>query len=190
MPTDKGNLLIVDDIFLIRELLSAFFKESGYSVRSAQDGYSALVEIRSEVPDILLSDLNMPGMSGFELLSVVRSKFPKIQAIAMSSGLPKGGEPRVVADAFYRKGTNLGRLLQIVEAMRQREWPLPRRRLVPKQHDVPGNVYVATDQLSGVSQDKIGLLLQFNPQRNHAAGRSSMPKESYAIASGGSADAS
>ena len=50
----------------------------------AEDGFSALAEIRKEVPDILLSDLNMPRMSGFELLSVVRRRFPSIRTIAMS----------------------------------------------------------------------------------------------------------
>jgi len=40
--------------------------------------------IRMNIPNILLSDLNMPGMSGFELLSVVRQRYPSIQVIAMS----------------------------------------------------------------------------------------------------------
>ena len=53
-------------------------------MRSAEDGFSALEEIRRLTPDVLLSDLNMPHMSGFELLSVVRRRFPAIYAIAMS----------------------------------------------------------------------------------------------------------
>jgi DNA-binding NarL/FixJ family response regulator len=43
-----------------------------------------LVEIRKEIAEIILSDLNMPGMSGFELLSLVRARFPSIRLIAMS----------------------------------------------------------------------------------------------------------
>ena len=57
--------------------MSHVLTEIGYRVRSAEDGFSALREMRHEVPDILLSDLNMPGMSGFELLSVVRRRFPR-----------------------------------------------------------------------------------------------------------------
>ncbi len=108
VPVEGTNLLIVDDEAGIRTLLSAILSESGYSVRIAKDGFSALAEIRDEIPDILLSDLSMPGMSGFELLSVVRRRFPLIQTIAMSSmfsgdDLPLG----VVADAYYEKGTNI-----------------------------------------------------------------------------------
>ena len=55
-----AKLLIVDDDPLIRALLSEVLIEIGFSVRSARDGFSALAEIREEIPDILLSDLNMP----------------------------------------------------------------------------------------------------------------------------------
>ena len=51
-----------------RGVLSHVLSEMGYRVRTAEDGFSALAELRKEIPDILLSDLNMPGMSGFELL--------------------------------------------------------------------------------------------------------------------------
>ena len=82
MPPEKAKLLIVDDDPQMRTLLSVILAESGYRVRSAEDGFSALAEIRKEIPDIILSDLNMPGMSGFELLSVVRRRFPAIRVVA------------------------------------------------------------------------------------------------------------
>ncbi len=75
-------------------------------------------------PDILLSDLNMPGISGFELLSAVRDWFPAIRVIAMSGDFSGTGiPPRVCADAFYEKGSRLGYLLQVVEAMASGECP-------------------------------------------------------------------
>src|ERR1039458_3032665 len=80
----KVRLLIVDDEPSIRMLMTHLFTELGYSVRLAEDGFSALRQIRREQPEIILSDLNMPGMSGFELLSVVRRQFPAIHMIAMS----------------------------------------------------------------------------------------------------------
>ena len=83
MPTEKANLLIVEDEPSTRESLSGILSEFGNRVRSAEDGFSALVEIQNNSPDIILSDLNMPGMSGFELLSVVRRRFPAIRVIAM-----------------------------------------------------------------------------------------------------------
>jgi hypothetical protein len=74
--------------------------------------------LRKEIPDILLSDLNMPGMSGFELLRVVRRRFPSIQVIAMSGSFSGNKVPSgVAADAFYQKGSSMGALLRIIEAM-------------------------------------------------------------------------
>jgi CheY-like chemotaxis protein len=85
--------------------MSMVLTEIGYSVRSAQDGFSALVEIRKDVPDIILSDLNMPGMSGFELLSVVRRRFPSIRVIAMSGAFSAMKcLPELTPTPFIRKG--------------------------------------------------------------------------------------
>src|ERR1700728_1241485 len=113
MPTEKTSLLLVDDDIAICKLLSLMLAKSGYGVRSTADGFSALAEIRTEIPDILVSDLNMPGMSGFELLSVVRRRFPAIAVIAMSAMYSDATpSPRVAADGFYAKGsTSAGGLL-------------------------------------------------------------------------------
>lgn len=81
-------------------------------------GFSALFEIRQEMPDVILSDLNMPGMSGFEFLSVVRRRFPTILVIAMSAAFSGGGvQLGVAADAFYEKQPVSIFLLQIMEAV-------------------------------------------------------------------------
>jgi CheY-like chemotaxis protein len=118
MPNTRKDLLIVDDDPTLRKSLSEIFEQFGYDVRSAQDGFSALCEIRQRTPDILISDLNMPGMSGFELLSVVRRRFPAVQTVAMSGAFAGDGlQLGVAADAFYEKGTGLGFLIQIVKAM-------------------------------------------------------------------------
>ena len=118
----RAGLLIVDDEAPIRLALSAILNEFGYSVRTADDGFSALAEIRREIPDVIVSDLNMPGMSGFELLSVVRRRFPAIQVIAMSGSYSGDGvPPGVAADAFYEKGTHPGLLFRIVKAMTRPE---------------------------------------------------------------------
>ena len=87
----KPKLLIVDDELSTRNLLTQIFSNMGHDVNSAEDGFSALEQIRAEVPDILLSDLNMPRMSGFELLSVVRRRIPEIYVIA-TSGAFRGDE--------------------------------------------------------------------------------------------------
>jgi CheY-like chemotaxis protein len=102
--------------------MSHVLTEIGYRVRSAEDGFSALAEIRQEIPDILLSDLNMPGMSGFELLSVVRRRFPEIQTIAMSGAFSGNEVPSgVAADAFYQKGSSMGSLLKMIGGLARPE---------------------------------------------------------------------
>jgi CheY-like chemotaxis protein len=150
MPHALAKLLIVDDEPALRTSLSHIFTELGYSVRSAEDGFSALSEIRQETPDIILSDLNMPGMSGFEFLSVVRRRFPGIHAIAMSGAFSGDGvQPGVAADAFYEKATGLDNLLQIMEAVTHPMRPtlqLPTRGapiwIQSNGHDPAGEAYV------------------------------------------------
>ena len=131
----RASLLVVDDQAPIRACLSELLTEHGYVVRLAPDGFSALGEIRKEIPDLILSDLNMPGMSGFELLSVVRRRFPSIRVIAMSSAFTAAEPPaNVAADAFYEKGTHPDFLLQMVgEISRPRQSLLvhPPRQLAP-----------------------------------------------------------
>jgi CheY-like chemotaxis protein len=122
MPATQAKLLIVDDEPSVRLSLSNVLAEVGYSVRTAEDGLSALCEIRNEVPRILLSDLNMPRMSGFELLSVIRRRLPAIRTIAMSGSFSGTEAPSgVAADGFYQKGSSIAALLRVMETLPQVE---------------------------------------------------------------------
>jgi len=117
MPVPKPRLLIVDDDPHITATLSSIFSGLGHQVHIAEDGFSALKSVRAEVPDILLSDLNMPNMSGFELLSVVRRRFPGVFVIAVSAAFTGDAVPRgLAADAFHAKGTGLTQLFELVKA--------------------------------------------------------------------------
>jgi CheY-like chemotaxis protein len=118
MPDRLVTLLIVGDDILKRTSLSRVFSELGYSVRTAEDGSSALLKIRHDLPDILLSDLDMPGTSGLKFLLTVRRDFPSIRVLAMGGGYSGNGvPPGVAADAFYQEGTGTARLIQSVDAM-------------------------------------------------------------------------
>jgi len=130
MQDTKIKLLIVDDDSSIRHSLNLIFSSRGHYIRTAEDGFSALEQIREMPPDILLSDLNMPEMSGFELLSIVRRRFPAIYVIATSGAYSGDGIPRgIAADAFYKKGTGPASLIRIVEAaIDSRLAPLPADR--------------------------------------------------------------
>jgi CheY-like chemotaxis protein len=118
MTTRKPDILIVEDNDLIRHLLCDILEKSGYNVRPAPGGVAALEELRVKIPNILLSDLYMPRMSGFELLPIVRQQFPMTRVVAMSSAFSGNGVPTgVAADAFYPKASKIDDLLEIIETM-------------------------------------------------------------------------
>jgi CheY-like chemotaxis protein len=101
----KAKILFVDDEPCMRELMAMILTEEGYEVSTAADGFDALAQLRSSVPNLIISDLQMPRMSGIEFLSVVRYRFSAIPVIAISGSnemieFSPGG---VMADAFYPK---------------------------------------------------------------------------------------
>ena len=104
-PNFKYRVLVVDDELLILETASQILQHFGFSVRTAEDGFAALNLMREALPDVIITDLRMPNMSGFELLSVVRRRFPHIPTIAISGeylleSMPLG----LLADHFFQKG--------------------------------------------------------------------------------------
>lgn len=103
--TSGQQILVVDDEPSIRESLALLLSLAGYEVATAEDGFDALLQIKRSLPDVIVSDLNMPQMSGFEFLSVVRRRFPQIAVVAMSGAYGGGAVPGgIIADAFYAKG--------------------------------------------------------------------------------------
>jgi CheY-like chemotaxis protein len=142
LPCNLKTVLIVDDKERIRITISQVLEEFGYSARCAEDGHSALREIHQQIPDILLSDLSMPGMSGFELLINVRRLFPAIKVIAMSGSFGGNQVPTgVLADAFYPKGGSVGTLLQICRTLPR----MPDRKIEPSRI-AQSQVFLAYEQ--------------------------------------------
>src|ERR1043166_5501167 len=86
----KHEILIVDDEAVVRDTLVMLLQASGYDASAAVNGFDALLQLKRRVPAIVLSDLNMPQMSGFEFLSVVRRRFPQISVIAMRGAYHSG----------------------------------------------------------------------------------------------------
>ena len=113
----KSTLLLVDDDVQMRMLLTLLLGRIGYEVRVAEDGFSALRAMRHTLPQTILSDLHMPGMSGFEFLSVVRHRFPEVRVIAMSAGFSGHQVPEgVAADGFYAKSSEIEDLMGLLAA--------------------------------------------------------------------------
>jgi CheY-like chemotaxis protein len=122
----KHSVLVVDDDQRIREGLSGLLIAAGYDVCTATGGFDALLHLKRGLPEVIVSDLNMPQMSGFEFLSVIRRRFPRISVVAMSGAYTTSAVPTgVIADAFYGKGqqhpqTLLGTVARLIESSVER----------------------------------------------------------------------
>ncbi len=104
--TSRKRVLLVDDDPGICDAMGMLLIEEGYDIATATDGFDALMQLKRATPDVIISDLNMPRMSGHEFLSVVRLRFCSIPVVAMSGDYDSdlrfpGG---VIADAFFAKG--------------------------------------------------------------------------------------
>jgi CheY-like chemotaxis protein len=70
------RVLVVDDDQVILQVMSALLTAAGAQVRAVASGKEALDAIAAEVPDVLVSDLYMPGLDGFALMRKVRERAP------------------------------------------------------------------------------------------------------------------
>lgn len=104
----KRVLLIEDDPFL-SEIYVAKFSESGFEVLIAQDGALGLAKIKEQAPDVIVLDIVMPNMDGFEILRALKQD-PKAKYIPVVI-LSNLGEQENV-----QKGLDLGAVAYIVKA--------------------------------------------------------------------------
>ena len=94
----KNNIsvLIVDDEEMMRNLLEKILSREGYKIKTAEDGLAALEMQREDPSDIIISDMKMPRMNGFELLKEIKKDFPKTGTIIMTAF----GDTYTVKDAL------------------------------------------------------------------------------------------
>jgi len=119
-----ARVLLVDDEPLVRKIISRHLVAAGYVVRMADDGLDAIGKLRAGLPDLIISDLLMPRMSGVELLVVVRKRFPQIPVIAMSGMVTDEESARVDADAYCPKNEFLyEQLLQTMSDLIKKPHP-------------------------------------------------------------------
>src|SRR5438105_1536619 len=132
IPHALGHrVLIVDDDAVFGDIASRVLEASGFRVSTAEDGFEGLSFMQAGLPDAIICDLNMPRMSGFEFLSIVRRRFPQIPVIVISGEFFEPGAPDgVLADAFFEKGAHSPRVT--VQKLRE----LLAR---PPRHALPGS---------------------------------------------------
>lgn len=135
----KDRILVVDDspdnVFLIQAIL----EEEGYQVSTASDGFSALELIEESPPDLLLLDVMMPGMDGFEVTQKVREKtnlpFMPILLItaydhlSVAKGLDNG------ADDFIHKPVEVDELLARVRSLLRLKHSIDERDAIARQRE-------------------------------------------------------
>jgi len=81
----RGRILIVDDEANARSALSELLREEGYATETAADGFKALGKLADFTPDVVLTDLKMPGLSGVGLMEKVQDDLPNATFVVMTA---------------------------------------------------------------------------------------------------------
>ncbi len=85
VDTAKGRILVVDDEANARNALAELLDDAGYAVSTAADGRTALLQMEQVDPDVVLTDLKMPGMDGLSLIESGRPMSPHTTFIVMTA---------------------------------------------------------------------------------------------------------
>ncbi len=84
-PIYHGHILIVDDEASVRDWLTIYLKRAGHSYRTAANGAEALVAIKEERFDLVITDLKMPKVSGLEVLLAVKEISPLTEVVMITA---------------------------------------------------------------------------------------------------------
>jgi len=118
MSVQGASIVVIDDSEEIRELFQFALEAAGYRVRVAADGREGLEAIREARPDLVITDISMPGMNGFQFLVKLRSDFsPPLPPVVVCSGFDVTAEEalRLGAVRFVAKPVEAAALLHMVE---------------------------------------------------------------------------
>jgi len=113
-PGAVQSILVVDDDPGIRDALALLLEDEGYAVFAAPDGLAALEAVARDSPDLVITDLYMPGLDGSGLIARLRSERPDLPVIVVSAGIrvsPPDGVP------FFAKPFDSEHLLAAVASL-------------------------------------------------------------------------
>jgi DNA-binding NtrC family response regulator len=122
--THRGRILIVDDEANARTALAELLRDEGFQIETAADGFKALPKLEDFSPDLLLTDLKMPGLDGLELMRRAREGDPEIAAVVMTA---YGAIDTAVAAMrqgaadYLTKPINVDELLIVMERVLERQ---------------------------------------------------------------------
>lgn len=115
----KKTVLVVDDEASIRELLRQELEAEGYAVREAADGREALAEVKKQKPDLIVLDVMMPELSGFDVTAVLRNdpETFNIPIIILSIMQDQERGYRLGVDRYLTKPMDTQKLLQEIDTL-------------------------------------------------------------------------
>ena len=136
------QILIVDDSALIRQLLKTELSKEGYKIATAKNGRDGLFKIRAKRPDLIISDIDMPEMNGFQFCGAVNSDpaMKTIPFIVMSSNADRGHMQRMLqrgAQAYLVKPFNIDQLIILIDKLLSHQFVMllkERERLDAERH--------------------------------------------------------
>ena len=85
----QENVLVVDDHPEIRDLMVKILERRGYRVSTASDGHDALTQFALARPDLVITDLSMPGLNGYQLCRLIRG-ISSVPVLIMSAQKGRG----------------------------------------------------------------------------------------------------
>jgi DNA-binding response OmpR family regulator len=136
----SGRVLIVEDDEGIREMLKYNLVTAGFSVHEASDGAAGLRSARTARPDLILLDLMLPGMSGFDFCRALRksSRVPIIMITAKDAEVDKIVGLELGADDYITKPFSIREVLARVNAVLRRAQPEANEPKTIPEHDLIG----------------------------------------------------
>ena len=130
-----NSVLLVEDDPTIRYILSNQLEEAGFKAQQAEDGIDGLVKLRAKLPKVIISDLQMPRMSGIEFISVVRRRFPSIPVIVLSGSVQRELPAEVKPDRWFRKCPQ--QIPELLQAVHDLALKTPDRAYLPQVISTP-----------------------------------------------------
>jgi DNA-binding response OmpR family regulator len=129
----SATVLVVEDDEMIRRLVTILLERAGHCVRGAADGHEALRVLFAERPDLVVLDIGLPGLDGWQVLERVRelSDVPVLMLTASGGELDKVRGLRSGADDFVTKPFGRHELVARVEALLRRQ-----RRASADDHEI------------------------------------------------------
>lgn len=117
-----AKLLVIDDEDLMSALLSAALSAAGHDILVADDGKSGVALAMSDLPDLVITDMSMTGMTGWQVIEKLKSDpktkhIPIVALTAHDDDADREAAFRVGCDAYESKPLDIPRLIKVVDKL-------------------------------------------------------------------------